>query len=185
LLPDVRGAIKKRLALRHLGETSGRWKGYVRLSNLKGAFVLLKEASRHVLRHPVVGIAAAARADDGRWLLVRRGDTGQWGLPGGTLEWGETLRSSLARELLEEAGVERCEVVRVVGVFSQPDRDPRFHAVTVVVECRIDPPTRPPANPVEIRAARLFAASELPPALALNMTDMLQAAMRRDDTILE
>src|ERR1043166_3419659 len=92
----------------------------------KGALTILKEAARHVLRHPVVGIAAAARTDDGRWLLIRRADTGTWALPGGTLEWGETLRIGLARELEEEAGVTSYELRRVVGVYSRPDRDPRF-----------------------------------------------------------
>ncbi|MGH7270423.1 MAG: NUDIX hydrolase, partial [Polyangiaceae bacterium] len=100
----------------------------------RGAFVLIKEVARHLLRRPVIGIAAAARTPDGRWLLVRRADVGEWALPGGTLEWGETLRASIVRELSEEAGVDRCEVGRLVGVFSRPDRDPRMHGVTVVVE---------------------------------------------------
>ena len=73
----------------------------------RGVLAIVKEATRHLLRRPVVGIAAAARTDDGRWLLVRRADVGQWALPGGTLEWGETLRASIVRELAEEAGVDR------------------------------------------------------------------------------
>jgi len=143
----------------------------------KGALALVKEIARHVLRRPVVGVAAAARTPDGRWLLVRRADLGAWALPGGTLEWGETLRKSLARELAEEAGVDDCQIVRLVGVFSRPDRDPRFHAVTVLFECKVEPPVRPPSNPLEIREARLFAPSELPDSLALNMRDLLDMAM--------
>ena len=150
-----------------------------------GAFAIVKEVARHLLRRPVVGIAAAARTDDGRWLLVRRGDVGQWALAGGTLEWGETLRASLLRELEEEAGVLRCDVVRVVGVFSRPDRDPRFHAVTIVVECRIDSPAKPPMNPLEITEVGLFRREELPASLAMGMTDMLQAALDQGDAVLE
>jgi 8-oxo-dGTP diphosphatase len=142
----------------------------------EGALKILKEVARHLLRRPVVGIAAAARTNDGRWLLIRRGDTGTWALPGGTLEWGETLRDGLARELEEEAGVVKSEIVRVVGVYSRPDRDPRFHAVTIVVECAVDPPERAPDNPVEILEARLFRDDELPSDLALGMQDMLDAA---------
>jgi 8-oxo-dGTP diphosphatase len=132
----------------------------------------------------VVGIASAARTPDGRWLLVRRADVGEWALPGGTLEWGETLRANVARELDEEAGVESCEIVRLVGVFSRPDRDPRFHAVTVVVECKIDPPVRPPVNPLEILEARLFSPGELPP-LAMGMQDMIAAALQTSDAVVE
>jgi 8-oxo-dGTP diphosphatase len=151
----------------------------------KGALAIVKEVARHLLRRPVVGIAAAGRTGDGRWLLIRRADTGTWALPGGTLEWGETLRAGLAREMLEEAGVTRADVLRVVGVYSRPDRDPRFHAVTVVVECAIDPPSRPPDNALEIREARLFKEDELPPDLAMGMQDMLNAARRNDPAVLE
>jgi 8-oxo-dGTP diphosphatase len=151
----------------------------------RAAFVLVKEIARHVLRRPVVGIAAAARTPDGRWLLVRRADVDHWALAGGTLEWGESLRACVARELGEEAGIDRCEVVRLVGVFSRPDRDLRFHAVTVVVECAVDPPVRPPSNPLEIREVALFSADALPRALAMGMQDMLDAAIRGADAIVE
>lgn len=149
------------------------------------AFALVKEAARHVLRRPVVGVAAAARTRDGRWLLVRRADVGEWALAGGTLEWGETLRSSLVRELVEEAGVERCEIVRLVGVFSRPDRDVRFHAVTIVVECVVDPPVKPPVNPLEITEVALFSTDALPSVLAMGMRDMLDAAALDATPVIE
>src|SRR5262249_51276816 len=126
---------------------------------------LAKEIGRHLLRRPVVGLAVAARTDDGRWLLIRRADTGTWALPGGTVEWGETLRSTFDGELEEEAGVTGAVFDRVIGVYSRPDRDPRFHAVTVLVGARIPEPTRPPMNPLEIREARLFREDELPTPL--------------------
>ena len=151
----------------------------------RAAWVLVKDVARHVLRRPVVAICAAGRTRDGRWLLIRRGDTGEWALPGGTLEWGETLRESVVREVAEEAGVTRCVPGRLVGVYSRPDRDPRFHAVTVVVECEVDEPTRPPVNPLEIREVRLFRDDELPAELAFGMQDMIAAVMDRQDPVLE
>lgn len=150
----------------------------------KAAFDVVKEIARHVLKRPVVGVAAAAHTRDGRWLLVRRADTGQWALPGGTLEWGETLRASIARELSEEAGVESCDIERVVGVWSGPHRDPRFHAVTVVVQCLVREPARPPANPLEILESGLFAEADLP-TLSMGMKDMMQAALRGGDAVIE
>jgi 8-oxo-dGTP diphosphatase len=151
----------------------------------RAAWVLVKDVARHVLRRPVVGICAAGRTRDGRWLLIRRGDTGEWALPGGTLEWGETLRESVVREVAEEAGVTRCIPGRLVGIYSRPDRDPRFHGVTVVVECEVDEPTRPPVNPLEIREVRLFRADEIPAELAFGMQDMMAAALDRRDPVLE
>ena len=146
---------------------------------------LAKEVARHLLRRPVVGLAVAAQTDDDRWLLIRRGDTGTWALPGGTVEWGETLRETFTRELLEEAGVTEATFERIVGVYSRPDRDPRFHAVTVVVKARVAAPSRAPMNPLEIREARLFREDELPQDLALAMNDMLAAARRGGDPELE
>ncbi len=151
----------------------------------KGALTIMKEALRHILRRPVVGICAAARTVDGRWLLIRRADTGTWALPGGTLEWGETLRDGLRREMDEEAGVLSCEVKRVVGVYSAPDRDPRFHAVTIVVACEIAAPTKAPSNPLEILEARLFAEDELPRELGMGMRDFLDHARAAGEAVLE
>ncbi|HXN34257.1 MAG TPA: NUDIX hydrolase [Polyangiaceae bacterium] len=157
----------------------------MRLAIPKGAFVLVKEIARHVLRRPVVGVVAAARTEDGRWLLVRRADVGEWALAGGTLEWGETIRTCIVREMAEEAGIDRCEVVRLVGVFSRADRDRRFHAVTVVVECRVDAPVRPPSNPVEITDVAFFSTEGLPRTLAMGMRDMIDAAIVAADPVVE
>jgi 8-oxo-dGTP diphosphatase len=151
----------------------------------KAAYGIVHEATRHLLKRPVVGIVAVARVPDGRYLLIRRGDTGTWGLPGGTLEWGETFTEALGRELEEEAGVTRLEVVRVIGAWSAPSRDPRFHAVTVGVECTVQPPSKPPLNALEIREARLFHEHELPTELAFGQEDMLAVVRRRGEAVLE
>jgi 8-oxo-dGTP diphosphatase len=135
--------------------------------------MIVKEVARHLLRRPVVGLAVAARSADGRYLLIRRGDTGGWALPGGTLEWGETLRAALDRELYEETGASVVEVGRIVGVYSRADRDPRFHAVTVVVEARVGEPVRAPMNPLEILEVRAFSPDELPTELSHGMKDIL------------
>jgi 8-oxo-dGTP diphosphatase len=137
---------------------------------------IAREALRLILRRPVVGVAVTARTPDGRWVLIRRADTGTWALPGGTLEWGETIREVIARELLEEAGVRVRSIGRLIGVFSRPDRDVRFHGVTITVACEVELPSQPPMNFLEIAEVGLFADSELPTELAMDMGDMLQAA---------
>ncbi len=145
---------------------------------ISGYFKVIKEVARHLLRRPVVGIAAAAQTKDGRWLLIRRGDTGQWALPGGTLEWGETLRQAITRELAEEAGVDEVTLGNVLGVYSDPARDPRFHAVTIVVGATIGTLARAPENPVEIVEVRLFSDAQLPGSLGHGMSDMLDLARK-------
>ncbi|MFO0676435.1 MAG: NUDIX hydrolase [Polyangiaceae bacterium] len=151
----------------------------------RGAITILREAARHLLRRPVVGVAVCARTDDGRWVLIRRADTGTWALPGGTLEWDETLRESMVRELAEEAGIDDVTFVRVVGAYSRPDRDQRFHGVTIAVECRVALPTKPPSNPLEIREVGVFADDALPSPLAMGMDDMVKAARNRTEVVFE
>ena len=66
-------------------------------------------------------------------VLVRRGSEpyeGQWALPGGFVEVGETVRQAAVREAEEETGLD-VEISRLVGVYSEPDRDPRGHNVSV------------------------------------------------------
>ena len=141
-----------------------------------GLWKITKEVARHLLRRPVVGIAALARTPDGRYVLIRRSDSGEWAMPGGTLEWGETLRVAIERELLEEAGTRLVSLGEVIGVYSRPDRDPRFHAVTLIVEATVAPPSHPPDNPLEILEVRAFAEAELPSSLSHGMSEMLQNA---------
>ena len=142
----------------------------------KHVWGLVKETARHLLRRPVVGLVALARDPDGKVVLIRRGDTGEWCLPGGTLEWGETLSAMLPRELLEEAGVTLLEPGALLGVYSNPDRDPRFHAVTVVVSARVSHVQRAPMNGLEILEVNAFADDALPPTLSHGMTDILARA---------
>lgn len=144
---------------------------------LRGLFQISKEILRHLLRRPVVGLCVVARTSDSRILLIRRGDTNQWALPGGTVEWGETLRTTLPRELWEETGVTQVKAGKLTGVYSDPERDPRFHAVTVVVEAEIEEPQTAPQNPLEIKEVRLFHPDELPEQMSHGTRDMLQDAL--------
>ncbi len=66
-------------------------------------------------------------------VLIRRGSEpfeGQWALPGGFVELGETVEAAAVREVAEETGL-AVELARLVGVYSAPDRDPRGHNVSV------------------------------------------------------
>lgn len=69
-----------------------------------------------------------------RVLLVTRGAPpfeGQFALPGGFVEIGETVEQACRRELREETGAEAGELT-LVGVYSDPERDPRGHVCSVV-----------------------------------------------------
>src|SRR5215475_8907076 len=102
---------------------------------------------REYPERPIVGVGGVL-IEKGKALLIRRGSEpllGQWSIPGGTLELGETLKEGVARELLEETGIEvrvldLIEVFERINPYSAPEsRDanvrPRFHFVIADYFC--------------------------------------------------
>jgi 8-oxo-dGTP diphosphatase len=124
-------------------------------------------SSREYPDRPVVGVGGVIIYED-RALLIRRGTEplrGEWYIPGGTLELGETLAEGVARELLEETGL----VVRVLGqieVFeriyteksgeaSKKKKRPRFHYVIADYLCeRLSGEPRAGSDVIDVAYAR-------------------------------
>jgi 8-oxo-dGTP diphosphatase len=72
-------------------------------------------------------------------VLIRRGSDpfeGRWALPGGFVEVGEMVETAATREAAEETGL-AVELAGLVGVYSDPDRDPRGHNVSVAFLARV------------------------------------------------
>ena len=99
-----------------------------------------REDRRQYPERPIVGVGAVI-VQDGKVLLVKRRYeplAGQWSLPGGTLELGETLAEGVAREMREETGLE-VEVGPVIEVFDRIMTDDarriRYHFVLVDYLC--------------------------------------------------
>ncbi|MDJ0727527.1 MAG: NUDIX domain-containing protein [Prochloraceae cyanobacterium] len=100
-------------------------------------FHLLKDVIKLVFRHPITGTTIIPVLSDGRIVLVKRRDTGLWSLPGGIIDWGENVVNAVTRELLEETGLELVSIMRLVGVYSSPDRDPRMHSICISIEAKV------------------------------------------------
>ena len=110
---------------------------------------------------PRLTVDAFVRDRRGRLLLVRRGRppfAGRWALPGGFCEYGETTEACCARETKEETGI-TIRIGRVLGVYSDPRRDPRGHTVTVLYAAR--PVRGKPEGSDDAAEARWFSRDEL------------------------
>jgi 8-oxo-dGTP diphosphatase len=88
---------------------------------------------------PLLTVDCAVFDAKGRVLLIRRGRPpfkGCLALPGGFVDVGETVEAACRRELAEETGI-RVGRLRLVGVYSDPGRDPRAHTCSVAFLSRI------------------------------------------------
>lgn len=88
----------------------------------------------------VDAVLLKGRVDGGHdVLLIRRGRDpfkGQWALPGGFVEVGERVEDAARRELVEETGL-RGDILDLLGVYSDPSRDPRGHTVSVAYVMKV------------------------------------------------
>ena len=122
--------------------------------------------------------------DAGRILLQHRTDFDMWGLPGGSVETGETLAESVVREVKEESGLD-VEVVRLIGAYSAPDdtttRYPDgnvVHYVSLTFECRVTGGELRPQRG-ESKAVRFFHPGQLPTPLLREHGPRIQDALAR------
>jgi 8-oxo-dGTP diphosphatase len=114
-----------------------------------------------IFRHPIVGTTIIPLLPDGRIVLIQRSDTLQWGLPGGMVDWGEDIPTATARELREETGLKLTKIRRLVGVYSAPERDPRIHSISVLVEVDADGVLEA-EDKLEVLQVKAFNKEELP-----------------------
>ncbi|MEX2702524.1 MAG: NUDIX domain-containing protein [Candidatus Baldrarchaeota archaeon] len=87
---------------------------------------------------PTLTVDAIIKTNDDKVVLVKRKNPpykGWWALPGGIVEYGETVEEAVKREVKEETGLE-VEIEKLVNVYSDPNRDPRGHFISICFLCR-------------------------------------------------
>jgi 8-oxo-dGTP diphosphatase len=132
---------------------------------------------------PFIGVGAVI-IDNARVLLVKRGHeplTGEWSIPGGVLELGETVRQGVAREALEETGL-TVEPLELLGVFDRVVRDlderTLYHYVLIDFLCRRTSGELCAAGDAdEVRWFRAEEVADLP--LAKDTAEVIRSAFTR------
>ena len=114
-----------------------------------------------IFRHPVTGTTIIPVLPDGRIVMIQRSDTGKWGLPGGMIDWGEDIPHAASRELAEETGLKLTKIISLRGVYSDPQRDPRLHSISILLEVEADGELEA-EDKLEVLQVKAFTRDELP-----------------------
>ncbi len=117
--------------------------------------------------YPTVDIIIETAADDGRRgvvLINRKNPPHGWALPGGFVDYGESLEEAAVREAKEETSLD-IELVSQFHTYSDPSRDPRFHTISTIYIGRAAGRPRARDDAME---ADIFTAENLPHPLAFD-----------------
>jgi 8-oxo-dGTP pyrophosphatase MutT (NUDIX family) len=138
----------------------------------------LYRLSVRLTRGLTLGVRGLVTDGDGRVLLIQHTYVAGWHMPGGGVERGETAEAALARELVEEAGVEVIGRPRLLSIHSSHPRFPGDH----VLLYRVDHWRAVPATSRgEILAAEWFAPDALPAEVTASTRRRIEEALGGGD----
>jgi 8-oxo-dGTP diphosphatase len=122
------------------------------------------------VKRPRITVDIIIEVDGGVVLIERKNPPPGWALPGGFVDWGETLEEAAVREAREETGLE-VELKRQFHTYSAPGRDPRGHTISTVFTARAQ---GTPRGADDARAAGVFTEDSLPEAIAFDHREILE-----------
>ncbi len=117
----------------------------------------------------------APSEDTGILLIRRKNPPTGWALPGGFVDYGESLESAAIREAEEETSLE-VKLLYQLGAYSDPDRDPRHHTISVVFVARAAGKPRASDDAQEVG---VFFRNSLPEPLAFDHAKILKDYFER------
>jgi len=121
-------------------------------------------------RRPRIAADLIIEMEGNRIVLIRRRNPPHgWALPGGFLEYGESLETAAVREAKEETGLD-VELLRQLHTYSDPNRDPRGHTVSTVFIARARGTPQAGDDAGDVRIVSL---SDLPSPLAFDHEKIL------------
>jgi 8-oxo-dGTP diphosphatase len=118
---------------------------------------------------PVPTVDVIIEAGDRIVLIRRKHPPPGWAIPGGFIDAGEKAQDAAVREALEETGL-RVTLTGLLGVYSDPARDPRRHTISTVY---IGKAEGTPSGGDDAAEARLFSERGLPSPLAFDHAQIL------------
>lgn len=86
-------------------------------------------------KKPRVAVDFIIKFDEGIVLIKRKNFPEGWAIPGGMVDYGETVEEAAVREAKEETNLD-IEIEGLLGVYSEPNRDSRWHTISAAFVCR-------------------------------------------------
>ncbi|RJQ61267.1 MAG: NUDIX hydrolase [Desulfobacteraceae bacterium] len=125
-------------------------------------------------RNPLVTVDIIIEIDGDIVLIKRANPPPGWALPGGFVDYGESLEQAAAREAREETSLD-VVLIEQFHTYSDPNRDPRHHTVTTVYIASAD---GTPRASDDARRAALFSVRALPEPMAFDHRRILRDYLR-------
>jgi 8-oxo-dGTP diphosphatase len=130
-------------------------------------------------RNPIPTVDIIIELESGGIILIRRKNPPPgWALPGGFVDYEESLETAAVREALEETSLQ-VQLVELFHVYSDPNRDPRQHTMSTVF---IATASGTPRGEDDAAEAGVFSEQDLPPQLAFDHSQILRDYFRYKQT---
>jgi ADP-ribose pyrophosphatase YjhB (NUDIX family) len=130
-------------------------------------------------RNPLPTVDIIIEVEGGMVLIQRKNPPYGWALPGGFVNYGESLENAALREAKEETSLD-VKLVSQLGAYSDPSRDPRQHTISVVFTAKAAGIPRAADDAAEVE---VFSRSSLPKDLAFDHAKILQDYFDRKSVI--
>jgi ADP-ribose pyrophosphatase YjhB (NUDIX family) len=121
-------------------------------------------------RNPIPTVDMIIDTGAGIILIKRKNPPFGWAIPGGFIDYGESAEEAARREANEETSVEITDL-KLLGVYSDPERDPRHHTISVVFTARAQGDPKAGDDAAELG---VFTQANLPSPLAFDHSKILQ-----------
>jgi len=122
-------------------------------------------------RNPYPTVDIIIETKGGIVLVRRKNPPPGWALPGGFIDYGESAEAAAVREAREETGL-TVRLTQLLGVYSSPDRDPRFHTLSVVYVAEPEGGQEPRGGD-DAAEARVFPADRIPGDVAFDHASII------------
>jgi len=131
---------------------------------------------------PLLAVDVVTFLDEDKIVLIKRAAPpfkDLYAIPGGFVEYGETVEDAAVREVREETGLD-VKLLGVIGVYSKPDRDPRGHVVSIAYLAEAVGGSLKPST--DAKEVKVFKVNEIPEKLAFDHEDVLRDGIKSMQT---